>query len=150
MMGFRRVADTVVEDGQKASGLPFAEPRVTALMQALSRFALPANGFRHRELRPIVAQLLGTDEAGYSANQMTYDLRRPRLHGLIQRLPGTHRYQITPDGVRAALLYSRLYTRVIQPTFSLTPDNDIAPPRSPLGRLQRSLDNYLQEVQLAA
>jgi hypothetical protein len=81
---FRAVADPVVQADQKVSGLRFAEPRVMALMQALCLFALPANGFRHRDLRPCVAQLLGIDEERCSANQMTYDLRRLRLHGLIE------------------------------------------------------------------
>jgi len=147
---FRAVAEPIVEADQRISGLRFAEPRVMALMQALCRFALPANGFRHRELRPTVAQLLGADAEGYSANQMTYDLRRLRGHGLIERLPGTHRYRITDTGARAALLYSRLYARAIRPAFSAASSAVTAPPRSTLGRVQRSLDNYLQEVQLAA
>jgi len=146
---FRTVADPIVQEDQKVSGLRFAEPRVMALMQALCRFALPENGFRHRELRPVVAQLLGLDEDRYSAHQMTYDLRRLRLHGLIERLPGTHRYRITTAGARAALLYSRLYARALRPAFSSVPGAALAPPRSALGRVQRSLDNYLQEVQLA-
>jgi hypothetical protein len=29
---------------------------------------------------------------------MTYDLRRFRLHGLIERVVGTHRYTVTPTG----------------------------------------------------
>lgn len=121
-----------------------------AITQALCRFALPENGFRHRELRPIIAQLLGLDEDRYSANQMTYDLRRLRLHGLIERLPGTHRYRITAAGTRAALLYSRFYARALRPAFSSVPGPGLALRRSALGRLQRSLDNYLQEVQLVA
>lgn len=147
---FRAVAEPIVEADQRISGLRFAEPRVTALMQALCQFALPANGFRHRELRPVVAQLLGTGEAGYSANQMTYDLRRLRGHGLIERLPGTHRYRITETGARSAVLYSRLYARAIRPAFSVASSAVLAPQRGTLGRVQRSLDNYLQEVQLAA
>jgi hypothetical protein len=147
---FRAVADPIVEEDQRIPGLRFAEPRVMALMQALCQFVLPANGFRHRDLRPTVAALLGIDEDGYTANQMTYDLRRLRWHGLIERLPGTHRYRITESGARAAMLYSRLYTRAVRPTFSVVAATDPVPPRSPIGRVQRSLDDYLQEVKLAA
>lgn len=148
---FRAVSDpVVVEEERKVSGLRFAEPRVMALMQGLCLFALPANGFRHRELRHCVAQLLGIDEDHYGANQMTYDLRRLRAHGLIERLPGTHRYRITDTGLTVALFYSRFYARALRPAFSLVRDPDLAPPRSALGRVQRSLDNYLQELKLAA
>jgi DNA-binding PadR family transcriptional regulator len=36
--------------------------------------------------------------------QITYDLRRLRLHGLIERIPKTHRYRITAKGLRIAPL----------------------------------------------
>ena len=34
---------------------------------------------------------------------MTYDLRRLRLHGLIQRVPHTFRYVVTPAGLEVSL-----------------------------------------------
>lgn len=34
---------------------------------------------------------------------MTYDLRRLRLHGLIERLPRSNTYVLTPEGVRVAV-----------------------------------------------
>jgi predicted MarR family transcription regulator len=36
--------------------------------------------------------------APYTTSQMTYDLRRLRLKGLITRLPHTNTYVLTPDG----------------------------------------------------
>jgi hypothetical protein len=35
---------------------------------------------------------------------MTYHLRRLRLHGLIERLPKSHRYRVTDQGWRTILL----------------------------------------------
>ena len=46
---------------------------------------------------------------------MTYHLRRLRLHGLIQRIPNTHRYQVTEFGWRVALFFTRTYARLIRP-----------------------------------
>ena len=46
---------------------------------------------------------------------MTYHLRRLRLHGLIERIPQTHRYQVTDFGWRVAFFFTRLYARVIRP-----------------------------------
>ncbi len=43
--------------------------------------------------------------------QMTYDLRRLRLHGLIDRVPHTHRYQVTNDGLRNAMILTRVHDR---------------------------------------
>ncbi|MGP8001144.1 MAG: hypothetical protein ACLPKI_28050 [Streptosporangiaceae bacterium] len=46
--------------------------------------------------------------------QATYDLRRLREHGLIQRIPHTHRYQVTPAGLRHAMFLTRIHDRVLR------------------------------------
>ncbi|MBI4322531.1 MAG: hypothetical protein HY675_28910, partial [Chloroflexi bacterium] len=48
----------------------------------------------------------------------TYDLRRLRLKGILYRLPGTHRYLVTPYGYRVALLFTKLNARVFRTTFA--------------------------------
>ena len=49
---------------------------------------------------------------------MTYQLRCLRLHGLIQRIPKTHRYQVTDLGFRAGLFFSKVYSRILRPGFA--------------------------------
>lgn len=46
---------------------------------------------------------------------MSYELRRLRLHGLIERLPKTHRYRLTDEGLRTALFHTRVYARILRP-----------------------------------
>jgi hypothetical protein len=137
-----------VED-QRAAGLRFGDRRVHALMHALCLFALTPTGVRHRELRDHVAQLQGRDPATYSAGAMTYDLRRLRLHGLIERMPRSHRYRITPTGAQVAMFYARLYTRALRPACSLTPHGPAGAQRA-FDRLDAALANFLEEVKLAA
>jgi hypothetical protein len=50
------------------------------------------SGFTNKSLRGLVAGLLGRD---YSCSQMSYDLHRLRLHGLVERRPGTNTYVLT-------------------------------------------------------
>src|SRR3984893_16986323 len=85
------VTSPVRVDKQRAAGLRFGDHRVHALMPALCLFALAPTGFRHREFRDHVAQLQTREPDTYSAGSMTYDLRRLRLHGLIERVPRSHR-----------------------------------------------------------
>jgi hypothetical protein len=77
------------------SALRFGDPRVHALLQAISHFSLIPAGFQNRDLRPVVAAVLGRELNAYSRGAMTYDLRRLHQHGLIQRVPRTHRYIVT-------------------------------------------------------
>jgi hypothetical protein len=138
----------IVED-QRAAGLRFGDRRVHALMHALCLFALAPTGFRHRDLRDHVAQLHRPDPGTYSTGSMTYDLRRLRLHGLIERVPDTHRYRITPAGARIAMFYARLYTRVLRPICSLQPVGASRAQRV-FDRLDTALADFLEEVKIAA
>src|SRR5438105_4474449 len=87
----RVVQPTVTEGGEKAPALKFGQPRVMALFLALTLFQDLIDGFHNRGLRALVADLLGVTSSEYSGAQMTYDLRRLRLKGLIFRPPRTNR-----------------------------------------------------------
>ena len=50
---------------------------------------------------------------------MTYDLRRRRLHGLIERIPSSHRYRVTELGFRSALFLVRSYVRLLRPGLAV-------------------------------
>jgi hypothetical protein len=50
-----------------------------------------------------------------TAGQMTYHLRRLRLHQIIERISGTHRYRLTNSGLRIALFFTRIYNRLLRP-----------------------------------
>jgi hypothetical protein len=110
---FARVSEpTTTDNGQRAPGLRFGQPRVMALFAALSRFAAALNGFRHGELRPIVQAVLNVAPDAYSASQMSYDLRRLRLKGLVTRVAGSHTYLLTSYGRRVAYLMTKLQHRI--------------------------------------
>ena len=136
-------------DDQRAAGLRFGDSRVQALMHALCLFALAPTGFRHREFREHVAHLQGREARTYRAGAMTYDLRRLRLHGLIERVPRSHRYRITDTGAQVAMFYARLYTRALRPAGSLQPIASRRAQRA-FDRLDAALADFLEEVKLAA
>jgi hypothetical protein len=145
----RTVTAPVSIHDQRAAGLRFGDPRVHALMHALCLFALAPTGFRHREFRDHLAQLQNREPNTYSAGSMTYDLRRLRLHGLIARVPRSHRYRITPTGAQVAMFYARLYTRALRPASSLRPSGSTRAQHA-FDRLDAALAAFLQEVKLAA
>jgi hypothetical protein len=112
---FKEVNGPVEVDGQRASGLRFADVAVQALLSSLLVFRLLPRGFSNRDLRDHWAPLLGQSPDDMTPGQMTYHLRRLRLHGLINRITGTHRYQVTRQGWRAAVFFTRTYNRVLRP-----------------------------------
>src|SRR5437899_6448306 len=114
-----RVHRPVQVDGQRVPALRFLDPRVLALFCALVMFRLLPAGFTARDLRQHVAPLLGVAPEALSPGRMTYDLRRLRLHGLIERQPKRHRYRVTDTGLRLALFLPRLWARTIRPGLAI-------------------------------
>jgi len=110
---FARVSEpTTTEMGQRAPGLRFGQPRVMALFAGLCHFLPALNGFDNADIRKTVQALLSLSPAEYTASQMSYDLRRLRLKGLIVRIQGTHRYILTTYGRKVAYLMTKLQHRV--------------------------------------
>jgi hypothetical protein len=150
---FTQLTQPVTVDGQRASALRFGDPMVQALLSTLVLFVLAPEGFRSHELRARLAQLLGVPPSAMTPGKMTYQLRRLRLHGLIERRPKTHRYRVTPHGLRVALFFTRSIARLIRPGLSrIMPE---APPgpdplRRRLERLQIAIDRYTSNAKLAA
>jgi hypothetical protein len=145
-----RLQSPTVEAGQRASALRFGDPRVMALLQAIVGFTHLPRGFRNRDLRPQVEALLGRP---YTRTQMTYDLRRLRLKGVIHRIPQTHRYTATTYGLKVAFFYSKLYLRIFRPQWNaLLPESDRLPRplRTVLEQLDTEIQKLYQEAALAA
>ena len=149
---FAQVVDPVDVGTQHAPGLRFGDRRAMALLAALCVFRLLPHGFTNAQLRIHVAGLLGLPAQAISAGRMTYDLRRLRLHGLIERLPGSHRYHVTDPGWRSALALTRTHNRVLRPTLATLHEPDTLPPTigSALDRLTRTLDEIPKQQRLIA
>ena len=88
----------LTDTGARIPGLRFGDPRAHALLQALLIHRLLPHGFTNRDLRTLIAPLLGATAEDITAGKMTYDLRRLRAHGLIDAHPPhpplpDHRYR---------------------------------------------------------
>ena len=123
-----------------------------ALLACLCCFQHLFAGLTNRSLRELIAGLI----PGYNARQMTYDLRRLRRKGLIQRIPRSQRYQLTSEGRRWAVFLTKTYTRIVNPSLAeLDPalPPDIAE-RTPLAKtwraFERAVDNRIKEAGIAA
>jgi hypothetical protein len=139
---FRRVNEPVEVEGQRASGLRFADPVVQALLSAVLVFRLLPRGFSARDLRDHWAPLVGKAPEAMTTGQSTYQLRRLRLHGLIERIPGTHRYRVTGEGGRIALFCTRMYNRLLRPGLArIIPEEALDD-----SRLRRAFDRFDEEI----
>ena len=149
-----QVTDPVItETGTRVAGLRLTDPRAVSLLAVLCVFRLLPNGFTNADLRRHLAPLLGKDPGHMTSGQITYDLRRLRLHGLIERIPHTFRYQVTATGLRSATFLTRVHDRVLR--TGLAQITDPSPPaptalRAADRAYRAAIDDLTRKAGLAA
>jgi len=145
---FARISQpTLTEDGRRAPGLRFGDPRVMALAGALASTLHAVTGITNKSLRALMTGLLGT---AYTMNQASYDLARLARNGLITRVPHRNLYAFTADGLRFAVFYTKVHDRVLRPLMA--GDQPQAPPplRQALHVLDTEVSRRLQAARLPA
>ncbi len=154
-MGLESVRDlgrsTVTADGQRAAALRFGDPRILAVMAALTQWLHLPDGLTNKTLRASVAALLGVAEATYTSAQMSYDLRRLRLKGLVVRRPKSHTYVLTALGAKVAVFFTKLATRLFQPGLAaVMPDPRMPSPLAEaLTVVADLIDGLMHEAHIA-
>jgi len=150
---FQGINGPVAAGRQRASGLRFADPRVHALLHAVILFRQLAHGFRSSDLRQQLAALSGRDPESVSQGAVTYQLRRLRLHGLIERLPNSFRYRVTQFGLRAALFFTRAYNRLLRPGLAAALPNlraGDATLKPAFDKIDEQINAWINQAKLAA
>ena len=143
---FERIHQPYHREGQRTGALRFGDSRAMALAGALCDLLQAVTGFTNKSLRGHVAEHLSHD---YSQGQMSYDLRRLRLHGLIQRLPRSNTYQLTSEGIRVAVFYTKLQNRLLRPLLDANKPPARIDIRRALMILEHAVAEYIQNARLA-
>jgi len=101
--------------GRRVRALRIGDPADINLLAAVARGEFATAGFRNRDIRRILhpAKRLATiEESRRLSARISRQLRLLRAHGVIQRVPKTRRYRLTPRGelLTAALFAARTAT----------------------------------------
>ena len=145
---FERIAHPTVDAaGRRATAMRFGDSRVQALAGALCVTLCAVTGITNRSLRALMTGLLG---APYGMNRASYDLARLRRNGLITRRPNASTYDLTPDGLKFAIFYTKVHDRVLTPLFA--DGQPQAPPqlRAALRTIEQLIDTRLADARLPA
>jgi hypothetical protein len=145
---------TITSSGRRTPGLKLDDPRLLAVMQALTCFVHIARGgrFRTRDLHQIAAETLGLTTATYRLAQLRYDLAKLRAKGLVLKVPRTQTYRLSADGFRLCVLFLKLVQRVYAPLTAAAlepiPDDTKLPDahRATLDHLYTGVDNAVSRL----
>jgi len=150
----RSACDPVTHDnGTRIAALRLTDPRAQALLHILLIFRLHPAGFLNKDLRALLGEYLGRPPHGQgsiTAGQATCDLRRLREHGLIERIPHTHRYKVTSTGLRHAMFLTRVHDRVPRTGLAELAGPGPAPLRKATTLYQAAIDDLTQRAGIAA
>jgi hypothetical protein len=97
------------------AGIDLQSPRIRAVMSALLSLAPKPDGFVASDLAEQVHRVIGQR---YQPTQAAYDLRKFRARGLVVKLQGTRRYQITEHGIAVLTVIARLREQVLRPLIA--------------------------------
>ena len=145
---------TITASGRRTPGLKLDDPRLLAVMQALTCFVHLSRGgrFRTRDLHQRAAETLGLTTATYRLSQLRYDLAKLRAKGLVVKVPKTQSYRLTPQGFRICILFLKLFHRVYAPfsaaAFEPVPSDALLPDdrRCALDQLYAGVDHALDQL----
>ena len=93
--------------------------------------------------------MTGLTGAPYSMTQASYDLARLARNGLITRRPHANTYDLTPDGLKFAIFYTKVHDRVLAPLFAASQPQ--APPqlRAALRTIEHHIDDRIAVTRLS-
>jgi hypothetical protein len=104
------VCQPCTRDGQRYRAINPWSPEDGALIEAVSRGEFALAGLRNRDLRRLLYPRQGSaQQERQRSAAMTRKLALLRAHGLLRKVSGTHRYQVTERGRRilTALIAAR-------------------------------------------
>ena len=100
--------------GQRVRALRLLEEEDSTLLEAIGRGEFVINGLRNRDLQRLLFDKAAESpkETKRRSARVSRQLRMLRAHGIIQKVPRTHRYQVTAAGrkVITAILTARQAT----------------------------------------
>ena len=124
----QRLALPITIGAVRYPGIKLHDPRVIRLLEVLLHGGSHVGGWSAKQIHQIVISTFHLSDRRYGINQLRYDLRKLKGHGLLQRDGSRYAYRLSPKGVQVALLFLFFHKRLCGP---LANSRFYPPPRRP-------------------
>jgi hypothetical protein len=111
----QRIALPIAIGSVRYPGIKIHDTRVIRLCEVLLHGGTHVGGWTANQIHQAVLTTFHLSDKGYGLNQLRYDLRKLRGHGLIERDGSRYAYRLTPKGVQVALLFLFFHKRLCGP-----------------------------------
>jgi hypothetical protein len=127
----QRLALPITLGSVRYPGIKIHDTRIIRLLEVLLHGGNTVGGWTTKQIHPTVLTTFQLSAKNYGLNQLRYDLRKLKGHGLLQRDGTRYAYRLTTKGVQVALLFLFFHKRLCGPLahsrFHHTPDPAHAP-----------------------
>ena len=145
----QRLALPIALGTARIPGIKIHETRMIRLMEVLLHGGTPIAGWPTAHIHQAVLTSYDLAPTAYRLNQLRYDLRKLKAHGLLERAGRRYSYRLTTKGVRVALLFTLFHKRILGPLanslFHHRPDAT-AQPQSKLEAAYHKADDSIQRI----
>jgi hypothetical protein len=144
-----RLARPVQKGATRVAGIKIHDTRMIRLMDVMLHAGSKIHGWNARHIHQMVLERFRISADTYTFNQLRYDLRKMKAHGLIERDGKRYAYGFTEKGIRVALLFLLFHQRLFGPlAHSQFVKRPVAThcPDSKLERAYRRADDAIDRV----
>ena len=145
----QRIALPITVGSVRYPGTKIRDVRVIRLFEVLLHGGPHVGGWTAKQIHQAVLTTFHLSEQAYGLNQLRYDLRKLKGHGLIERDGSHYAYRLTTKGVQVALLFLFFHKRLCGPIanscFHHRPDPHYRP-NSQLEAAYHRADKAVQKI----
>lgn len=127
----QRLALPITVGTAKFPGIKIHDTRMIRLMEVLLHGGTTVGGWTARQIHEALLTTFELSPARYGLNQLRYDLRKMKAHGLVARDGKRYAYRLTDKGTKVALAFvlfhQRLCGPIVNSLFHHQPNSDARP-----------------------
>ncbi len=111
----QRIALPVTIGSVRYPGIKIHDTRIIRLLEVLLHGGNTVGGWTTKQIHQAVLTTFQLSAKNYGINQLRYDLRKLKGHGLLERDGRRYAYQLTAKGIQVALLFLFFHKRLCGP-----------------------------------
>ena len=145
----QRLALPITIGAVRYPGIKIHDPRVIRLLEVLLHGGSHVGGWTAKHIHHALLTTFHLSDSGYGLNQLRYDLRKLRGHGLLERDGSRCAYRLTPKGVQVALLFLFFHKRLCGPLANSRFHHRPNPRHQPASKLEavyHHADKAVQQI----
>src|SRR5579864_5007479 len=137
----QRLALPITAGSVRYPGIKIHDPRIIRLMEVLLHGGNTVGGWTAKQIHSAVLTSFQLSAKVYGLNQLRYDLRKLKGHGLLDREDHRYAYRLTAKGVQVALLFLFFHKRLCGPLANSRFHHKPDPAHRPNSKLEAAYHN---------